>query len=353
MTKVNSYTEWGTLEEVIIGSHYNTHVGNLDLSMQLLYHDNLVRAKRLDPTRAYTINKQYIEEREEDISVLVEILQSFHVIVRRPQTLEEIKSFATPYWKATTKACDNPRDQVLVVGDSIIETPCCVRNRYFENDLLKPIFYEYFLDGAKWICAPRPVMADESFDRCYVDGRPVDDKPCFEMMFDAAQCLRFGKDILFNVTTRNHELGLLWLRRQLGDRHRIHPVSIVDNHLDGGLIPLRPGKLLVNPRIAGRLDNLPKPLRGWDRLNMEDSDENAYSPEELLLASKQIDVNVLSIDERHVLINEHATHTIRALEKHGFEPIPIRFRHSRIFGGGLHCASLDIRRNESLENYFD
>jgi glycine amidinotransferase len=251
-----------------------------------------------------------------------------------------------------TKACDNPRDQVLIVGDLIIETPCCVRNRYFENDLLKPIFYNYFKNGARWICAPRPIMVDESFDRSYVKGYRTEQRQAYEIMFDAAQCLRFGKDILFNISTWNHEYGYNWLKQVLGDKFRIHKVSLVDNHLDGGIMPLRPGKMLASHRVDGKLHLLPEPLKKWDILYLEDTDKSKYNQEDLLLASSRIAVNVLSLDEEHVIINEYATQTIRILEKHGFTPIPIRFRHSRIFGGGIHCVSLDVRRNETLEDYF-
>lgn len=352
MGPVNSYTEWGTLQEVIIGSHYNTRIGVPDISMQLLYHDNLARARRLDPSRSYGINQKYIEEREEDIANLAAVLEAHGVKVRRPLVLDTVREFETPYWKALTKACDNPRDQVMVVGDMLIETACCVRNRYYENDLLKPLFYEYFAAGAQWLCAPRPRLTEESLDRSYVESRVPEADERYEIIFDAAQCLRFGRDILFNVTTWNHELGLRWLRRVLGDRHRVHKVRIVDNHLDGGILPLRPGKLLVNPRVMRNLDTLPAPLLAWDRIIMEDIDPSAYSAEDLLLASKLIDVNVLSINDEHVIVNEHATTTLRALERNGFVPIPIRFRHSRVFGGGLHCVSLDIRRDEGLEDYF-
>lgn len=354
MKPVNSYTEWGKLEEVILGSHYNTTVGNLDISMELLFHDNLKRVQRKHPGYQFEVKKAYIDEREEDVAGLAAVLTSLGVTVRRPVPLPEIEQVKTPHWNAITKACDNPRDQVLVVGDRLIETSCCLRNRYFENDLLKPLFYEYFQQGARWSCAPRPVMTDESFDHSYVDGKASNTlNPRFEIMFDAAQCLRFGRDILFNTSNANHRLGLQWLRRELGEEFRIHEVSMVDNHLDGGIMPLRPGKMLINDRVRDKLHLLPAPLQKWDKLYLPDKDTSRYSPEDLLLASQHITVNVLSVDENNVILNDYATETIRLLEREGFTPIPIRFRHSRVFGGGIHCVSLDIRRRESLEDYFN
>lgn len=350
---VNIYTEWGKLEEVIIGSHYQTHIDNLDTSMELLFHDNLVRLKRKYPNDSYTIKKKYVDEREEDCLHLIEFLtKECNITVRRPEPIKHIKRFTTPYWDAITKACDNPRDQVLVVDDRIIETSCLLRNRFFENDLLKPILYDYYRQGARWICSPRPMMLEKSFDRCYTEKRSSTASNDFEIMFDAAQCLKFGKDILVNVSTHNHELGFQWLERELGHEFRCHKISVIDNHLDGAIMPLRPGVLLISDKMKGKTRLLPQPLQNWDMLYMQDKDLSKYSEDELLLASNRITVNVLSLDTERILINEHATETIRVLEKRGFMPIPFKFRHSRIFGGGLHCVSLDIRRDEVLEDYF-
>lgn len=352
MRPVNSFTEWGRLEEVILGSHYRTQIGNFDTSMELLFHDNFARLKRKHPTKSYTICSQLVEEREEDTAEVAALLVSLGITVRRPEPVTDVKHFTTPYWSAVTKACDNPRDQVLIVGDRIIETSCLLRNRYFENDLLKPVLYDYFRRGARWICAPRPMMTEESFDRCYVEDRPSVSSPTHEIMFDAAQCLRFGRDIVMNVSTENHELGFQWLRRELEGEFRLHKVSLVDNHLDGAMMPIRLGTLLVYDKMRGREHLLPKPLQKWNRLHILDEDRARYSEEELLLASTHTAVNVLPLDEERLLINEFATETIRLLEKTGFTPIPVRFRHSRIFAGGLHCVTLDVRRRETLEDYF-
>ena len=80
-----------------------------------------------------------------------------------------------------------------------------------------------------------------------------------EIMIDGAQCVRFGKDILVNVATANHEAGYQWLARHCGDRFRLHRVyRMTDNHIDSIILPLRPGKLLL--REPKYLDMLPAPL---------------------------------------------------------------------------------------------
>ena len=97
---------------------------------------------------------------------------------------------------------------------------------------------------------------------------------------------------------------------------------------------------------------LPEALQKWDIIDFMDDDEPKSGDSEVMLASKGINLNVLSLDEKRVVINEQATNTIRKLERSGFDPIPVRLRHSRIYSGAFHCSSLDIRRDEELEDYF-
>ncbi len=43
----------------------------------------------------------------------------------------------------------------------------------------------------------------------------------------------------------------------------------------------------------------------------------------------------------------------KLLEKEGLDVIPLRVRHSKLLGGGPHCVTLDVRRNGTLQRYFD
>ena len=72
----------------------------------------------------------------------------------------------------------------------------------------------------------------------------------------------------------------------------------------------------------------------------------------IILTTKYIDLNVLSVDEDKIIVNSLFPELIKTLEKHGFTPIPVRHRHRRIFGGGFHCFTLDTVREGSLEDYF-
>ena len=367
---VNSHTEWGDLREVIVGQVANCYLPKVphqaDLSFKLFYYDNLRKRLKKDfysnpetgPGHVQLYDRRHFEERSEDVERFVEVLAALGIRVRRPQPLAELSATATGAWRSLTSPAHNIRDQVLIVGDQIIETPPLCRNRYFENDLMKPLFLDYFRRGARWAAAPRPVMREDSFDWSWIEkdlgqSGPADSGQ-FEIMFDAAQCLRFGRDIVMNVGNANHRLGAAWLQRHLGAAYRVHVLEgLADNHIDTLFMPLRPGVLLVNDRkLRGKWHKLPPPLRKWQRIHCTEVDETAYTEDAVLLASRSISANVLPLGRGRVVVGARYLKLIRDLERHGFEPVPVELRHSRIYAGGFHCITLDVSRDESLESFF-
>lgn len=376
---INSFDEWSPLKEVIVGSPISYEAHEMELSFKLFFHDvaNLgfgyptyeAASDKNGSNQETTTRKlrtRYVEELTEDVEGLATALQKAGVKVLRPTILKDVPKFKTPYWSATGIPALNIRDQAIIMGNEIIETSPQMRARYFENDLLKPIFYKYFKEGCKWTSMPRPIMTDASFDTSYVSGEdtPVIEQVYsenksesdigFEMMIDAAQCLRFGKDILVNVSTANHELGLQWFEQHFGGKFNFHKMyRFSDSHIDSLILPLRPGLLLLrNPSIR---EKLPEKLKKWDVIYAPEPTENIfpqYEDDDLLLTTKYIDLNVLSVDENTVVANSLFPELIKTLESHGFNVIPVQHRHRRLFGGGFHCFTLDtVREGSCSESY--
>ena len=382
---LNSFDEWSPLREVVLGSAVNYTSHDRELSFDLFFYDQLsdrssyyadMYYPRLSPpspdrevkgpSRSSTIKKRYIEELNEDVENMAATFKSLSVVVHRPLQLDRPMEVRTPAWAAAVVPPLNIRDNTLILGDEIIETPPQIRSRYFETQFLTPIFAEYFRKGAKWTVMPRPLMTDASFDPSYARQSPggsvqhvSDPQPSpydvgYEMMFDGAQCLRLGRDLLVNVATENHALGCDWLERHLAGRFRIHRVyRLADNHIDSMVLALRPGLLLVRtPQIA---ECLPRPLRAWDAIFPPEPEEDnfpRYDHDDLVLTSPYIDLNVLSIDPDTVMVNEACPELMRVLEKRGLTVVPIRHRHRRLFGGGLHCFTLDtVREGSKPEDY--
>lgn len=358
-SQVNVHSEWGPLREVVVGSVFNVSSHNVDLSFKVFFHDNV---KDVLLQKSITLQTKLIEERQADLDQLAHVLTNLGIKVMRPQELSQVKKFTTPHFEDHTSPSDNPRDQVLILGNRIIETPSIWRKRFFENDLLKKIFYPYFHAGSPWISAPRPTMRDESYDLSYSknnlnisDELHSNQNPSeFEIMFDAAQCLKFGKDIVMNVSNENHRMGMKWLQGVIGDVYRIHPVHLTDHHIDSMFMPIAPGKMLVNTgSMKSKMSLLPKALQSWEMIPVEIESVGDYK---LNLASRDIYTNVLPIGPNKIIIfNESETPDksfTSVLDRHKVEYIHVRLRHARLFGGGAHCVTLDLVRDEKLEDYF-
>lgn len=357
---VNSHNDWSPLEEVIVGTPYHLDYSE-DVSSKLFFYNNLAPEPYLQGERGeWRIfgeppSNQVRDEAHEDLEHFVTVLEGEGVVVRRPQVLAEVPTITTPWWSAPMGHAMMSRDLCVIIDDEIIETPPMVRARYFESDLYKELFTEYFRQGARWTVVPRSRLLEKNFDYSYAVAQGyAEQAPAelfVEMMFDGPQILRLGRDLLFNVSTENHRLGAVWLRRHLGPQYRVHEISITDHHIDAMLVALRPGTLLVEASVS--LDALPESLRSWDVIRYQPRESLEYRSQDgtPFLASTAIGMNVLSLSDEKVVVQDTETELIAALEKAGFTPIPCRWRHPRGLGGGFHCMTLDIRRRSVLESY--
>jgi len=375
MCPVNSHNEWDQLEEVIVGAGIPPELPVLDYTFKLFFHDNIygkcenISYTGPDDSPKYYIDKQHIEEHKEDLDNFASVLSDLGITVKRPKVPKKIIKTHTPHWESSSHVCLNVRDLTIVIGNDIIETPSTCRWRYFETDYMKHLFLNYFERGSKWTKAPAPLMLDSSFDLSYVDKTPgaleyyedlIDAHPNemdtgFEIMFDAANCMRLGKHIIMNAVTRNQKLGAEWLRRHLGNEYTVWEVEMCDSHIDSSFVPLRPGLILLDrPELFERL---PKPLQKWDIIYNPKSSVRLPACENenwLPLASDAIDINVLVVNPNLVICNERNIFDFqKLLSPYKIECIPVRIRHDQRFAGGHHCTTLDIRRRSILENYFE
>ena len=62
-------------------------------------------------------------------------------------------------------------------------------------------------------------------------------------------------------------------------------------------------------------------------------------------------MNCLSISPTLIAVEARQTNLMRLLEKHGIDSYPMQLRHVRTMAGGPHCATLDVVRDGTLEDY--
>jgi N-dimethylarginine dimethylaminohydrolase len=347
---VHSWDEFTSLREVIVGDATHARIPRMsDPSAWLACYPRL-RPAELETVREGQLPRQVIEETNEDLAVLDETLRGLGVRTHRPPAVDHTMSFNSPHWSADGYLSYCPRDVTLVVGSTIIESPSPMRSRYFELFNLRPLFQEYMRRGATWLAAPRPQLRDELYERDD-EGRPLLGEA--EPAFDAANVLRFGRDMIYQVSRSGNEMGLEWLRstlRLVGDV-RVHPVRGLYGytHIDSTITLLRPGLVLLNPaRVTP--DTIPEPFRKWDVLWCPSLRPSSTALPHTL-SERWISMNLLMVTPELAIVDEAQPELIRALERHRIDVLPHSLRHSQVLGGGFHCVTLDTVRTGGCEDY--
>lgn len=391
--KVSSYDEWSRLREVIVGTARGTRA--------VLTWD---RPEPITPAvaaaamalAAEACPAWYLDEVEEDLDGLAAVLQRYGAVVHRPTVHDLSRLCATPFWQSTGNNLYNARDLHLVVGNTVIESPSHVRSRQFEALALQDIWYRYWEEGFTWIAAPRPRLTGIVSEPYYRDEaeRPLTEEDVRhgqlaggrieklhrlterEILFEAANTLRMGKDLLYLLSSSGNRKGAQWLQRVLGEQYRVHTTDQIyrSSHIDSTVLCLRPGLVLLNSaRVTER--SCPPLFDRWDKIYFS---EVAAIPEAELtfqsgvreriaaqleaagfetnlheMSSPWVGMNCLSLDPETVLVDERQTALRRLLESHRFTVVPVRMRHMYTQAGGLHCATLDTVRDGGCENYFD
>ena len=350
---VNSWDEFTQLREVIVGDATHSRIpAQTDPSAWLNCYPDVPRADR-DKVYAGLFPDQVIEESNEDLADLVSTLRALGVTVHQPAALDHGRDYGAPGWQSQGRTSYNPRDLTLVIGTTIVEAPSPVRARYFEVFGLRELFQDYMLRGASWISAPRPQLSDDLFPTDETDYPILGET---EPVFEAANVLRLGRDLFYQVSCSGNELGLRWLEstaRLLGDI-RVHPLRGLykGTHIDSTIAFLRPGLVLLNPERVGP-DGIPEVLRNWDVIWCPPIEEPVPPMLPHTLSTPWVGMNLLMVNPETAVVDQNQTQLIRALEARGITVVPRRLRHSRVLGGGFHCVTLDTVRDGGPERYLE
>jgi N-dimethylarginine dimethylaminohydrolase len=347
MRVVNAFNEWDPLEEIIVGSVDGARIPRPDPGLHALEFPELADMSEI-PSGPF--HERIIDETAEDLDTLATELTRLGIVVRRPEPCAHERVFRSPDWASDGFFNYCPRDSLLVIGDIVIETPMVLRARQYENLAYRPLLIEYLKGGARWISAPRPRLLDSVYRQPQGFQIAIDES---EPLFDAANVTRCGRDLFYLVSDSGNHLGALWLSRVLGPEYRVHPLDRLRNtlHIDTTIVLVRPGLVLV-PGAFVTPDNLPPMLSHWDVVYVDDvvDDGPGEGPQ---LSSKWVGINLLMINPSLAAVDSRQMALIRELERRGIDVMPLRLRHARALGGGLHCVTLDVRRRGTLESYFD
>ena len=347
VNRINSWCGWDPLEEVWVGRHYTPD-----------YFQTIKDTKVRDPLT------RIAEETEEDYQSLIKILKDYGATVHRPGNNLYCNEHARWRDGAITPAVQ-PRDFNYTYGNTLYR----FENKIFYNEL-----YEMYKQDGCDVYDP------------YVNSLTPDSHN-----IEAPSLVRFGDAIIIDAHSDRQKN---WIKENFNDT-KLFWWETHEGHRDGVFCPVKEG--LIISLHDYKEDALHKKLfKGWDYVYMENvSWENTIFKKEIhpgigslrnalyktdgkfyvrgeednvkfigfvnkwlkdwvgYVAESVFDINMLTLDENHVIVNSYNKTVFDTFKKHKIEPIICNLRHRYFWDGGLHCNTLDIRRKGNKRQVLD
>lgn len=346
MPLIKSFDSFTKLEEVWLGDVYPPEFfDHLDIN----YRDVL---------------KTIIEWTREDLQIIHNKLEQLGVKVRRPVYSDRREDYFSSPDGMLFKPEICPRDSFLTFGNTIV-VDTWLDERLKENFPWRHLLEEYTTDP---------------------ESRVIKN-PC-RLNLIGANAVKLGQDFFldtgfdWNVDAEERLLEFQKHVPHLWPNHKCHMLT-QGGHCDAGFAVLRPGLLLVTAYFEYYKDNFP----GWDFISVANPEFKNHAA--LLAATfpnsgngrwhvpnlpmspnfnnfvldhaKEwignytetfFEVNCLVVDEKNILVIGSDQNVFEQLDKHGFNVHVLPFRTRGFWDGGLHCITVDIRRQGEIKNYF-
>lgn len=324
--------EWGKVKKVIVGIADKSKYYEDNLINRYVYFAN----KKLDESIPHGVySSSIIDEANEDLDKLANIYKQFGAEVVRPKYTADVKNFHYLY-------C--PRDNILTIDNKIIASPMSTNGR---KDEWKGMYH-----------VTDDLSSQEFSNKDYVpeciQNKKVLATQNYKPMWDAANVLRAGRNILYLLSNTGNLAGAVQLQELLGDKSKfiVHVLRGTTSHIDTTIAFLKPGLALINPKRITDRSQLPKPMHNWELLPCPDPIPMPFSGPEAAM-SQDTGMNLCMLDENTVIVQATQTNLITLLEQKGFTVIPIYMRHQRSLGGGPHCCTVELEREYDLDWTFD
>lgn len=346
---IQSNNDWDQLEECFVGIADDVHHPPMDPSVMSFSYAGY------DPEEVKDLKGRYpqwiIDEANEDLDILANTLKQEGVKVYRPSPTNISQTFVTPDWQSHGWYNYCPRDLLLPLDNLVIDCPSAMRSRYFETMAYRSYLLDQMEEGVKWITAPKPRLLDSLYTFEDLTQPTINDD---EIIFDAANIVRLGKDLLFQVSNSGSKKGAKWLKtilEPLGYRIHLAEGFYAYTHFDSTVVPLREGLVLFNGARL-REDHYPSIFKNWNKIFFEDIvDIGSSLPNGVSPCSPYIGLNLLMVNPSLAIVDINQISLRRELQKWGIETIGLNMRHARSLSGGFHCVTLDVKRKGELIDY--
>jgi scyllo-inosamine-4-phosphate amidinotransferase 1 len=316
--------EWGKLRKVIVGVADYANIPPLDISYRTVSAADKLHESEIIHSVNYP--KQVIEEANQDLEILCALLELEGVKVLRSN--RESTNFFN--------YC--PRDSVLTYGNSSFATPMPVKARVNE--------YKAFAHHLSNLTVCPRYNKDDLYNINCIGNKDILALTDIAPVFDAANIIKANDYLLYLVSNSGNEAGARYLQELLGDEVTVCVLrdAYSYSHIDSTIAFLREGLLLANPSRIKDRDMLPYPFNTWDIIWCPEPEYiDYYKP--FNNASIWQNMNLFSISEDLVVIEEKQHNLAVELKKYHIESAMLPIRHCRTLAGAFHCVTLDIERD--------
>lgn len=315
------WTEWDPLEEVVVGDCNPTYPGVPELD-------------------------KILSETKEDLDNLANYLSKLGIRVHRPTIGDLQPNQVYPIV---------PRDQYLVYGDCIYQTYTSMQDRYWDGLCYYDIFAQLFMQGHNWLSQPPPVLEQLPYQMA---ATPYHHEYKNKLLWHTATMFKAGDSLIVNDYGPGNQNGLDWMERNCEGTLVKNVDTKQDRwgHIDQGFymtdddtvfcvdiswVPqcLRNKKIIeLNNRTFNYTDSL-KDIQQGNKKNLFTWLEQWQG----LAQDTAFESNVLVVDSKNIV----SSIELPEVEAHGITVHHVPIRHGMFWEAGVHCLTLDVRRNGS------
>lgn len=323
---INSHNSWSQLEEVWLGDVYPAAwYDHLEPDVRDVFHE----------LTAIT---------QEDLAIIQKTLEGLGIIVQRP-IYDKFEDFLEGDDKLTKpQIC--PRDRFVVVGNTLLRHDWHSRSWKHVLDLYQQ---------------DTNCLIKTNNDSHIING---------------ANVVRVGRDIIIDTDVFDFEYNNLF------PDYRVHLVKN-GGHMDGCFAILKPGLILANHYF----DDYERTFPGWEIIMLNNptyhaSPSTGYQQPYPVYNGKfwnpavkttrsfnehviqhaldwvgdyretYFELNCLVINEKNVVMLGYNEAIEKDLAKHDIQVHWVPFRARSFWDGAMHCLTVDIRRQSTIEDFF-
>lgn len=344
---VNSWNEWDPLREVILGTLEGKVLTCDEPAVRRKKENHDIFKYDIQPAGKDNFAEAGKASEEYGVSLKAEGISIF-----RPDNLPWNQEVKTPVFDVNASSgATCPRDIFFIAGNHIIEAPMSWRCRYFESYAYRNIMTKYYESDprVRWSCAPKPVLSDASFAPAPAKTITND-----EILFDAADCRRFGKDIFMQDAHTANKRGFEWCKRTLAaDGIRLHEFKFEHStfsHIDAKITPVDEDTLLwtAAERPSKEMFALFKENE-WKMIECPARQRCTSTADQ---TGPGIHLNMLVIAPSRVMMDSSEKALAKVLDAEGIDYVPVDMASCYAYGGGLNCWTLDMVRDGHMKSYF-